>query len=263
MTLRLGIDVGGTKVAAGTVDTETGEILRYREELTQANLGGRSVLTLCEQLRRDLDAQELAVGIGLCELVDIRGRIQSGVTVDWRDLHLAAALGPVTVESDVRAAATAEARFGAGRGSSNFLYLSIGTGISHTLVLGGQPYAGAHGYAIILGAPPVEVTSSGAALASTAGADTYSVLTDPIHESLVESASQSLGQSLAFLIHALDPGAVVIGGGLGSNAKYRGRVIDATRAHLTEKLSNTPILAAGLGKTAGVVGAALAAASSS
>ncbi len=275
MNRAIGVDVGGTKVAAGVVDVASGEVLRLLEEPTQPGRGGRSVLELCGRLTAELNSADLngagldgpglngaglPVGIGLCELVSRHGRVASGVTVDWRGLDVEAALGPVTLESDVRAAALAEARFGAGQGRDNFLYLNIGTGVSHTLVLGGEPYAGADGYAIMVGAPPIELTASGAALSSAAGADTRSVLADAAHEDLVRSTGESLGQALAFLIHALNPGAVIVGGGLGLNPSYRSRIAAAARANLSvNEVAETPVLVAELGTSAGVVGAALAA----
>ena len=63
----------------------------------------------------------------------------------------------------------AEARFGAGRGEPDFLYVSVGTGISHCLVTGGRPRAGVHGSAIGTGAPLVERWSGGLALARRSG----------------------------------------------------------------------------------------------
>ncbi|MGH3658624.1 MAG: ROK family protein, partial [Micromonosporaceae bacterium] len=239
----------------------TGEVQRLHVEPTQASLGGRFVLERCGRLVAELNRDRLPIGVGLCELIDRDGQIRSGVTVDWRRLDVAAALGTVTLESDVRAAALAEARFGAGRGKESFLYLSIGTGVAHTLVLGGQPYRGAHGYALMVGAPPIEFTSSGAALTTAAGTDPRTALNEPAHRDLLDSAGQSLGQALAFLIHALDPEVVVIGGGLGLNPRYRSRIAEAARGYLyADRLAETPILAAGLGTSAGVVGAALTAA---
>jgi predicted NBD/HSP70 family sugar kinase len=74
------------------------------------------------------------------ELVDPIGQITSGHTIDWRGLSLTelfASVGPVCVEADVRAAALAEARLGAGRAYRIIAYVTIGTGISSTLVLDG------------------------------------------------------------------------------------------------------------------------------
>lgn len=259
MTLAVGIDVGGTKVAAGLVDVDTGEVLRLVKESTPAAEGGPSVLDLCGRLVAELGDDGIPVGVGLCELVDREGHCCSGVTVDWRGLDVEAVLGAATLESDVRAAALAEARFGAGRDWDNFMYVSIGTGISHTLVQAGEPYAGAHGFAIMVGAPPIEHTSSGRALSEAARTDTRTALADPVHREMVEAASQSLGHALAFLINALDPGAVIVGGGLGLNPDYLARIGDALRANVASELSDVPLVTAELGEAAGLIGAGLAA----
>ena len=77
------------------------------------------MLTDCAALAAELGDGRLPVGIGLCELVDLEGRPASAHTVDWRELDPAVAIDAprVVVESDLRAAALAEARFGAGRRS--------------------------------------------------------------------------------------------------------------------------------------------------
>ena len=65
-------------------------------------------------------------------------RITSTAVVGWNDEETHAAFadhGPVRVEADIRTAALAEARLGNGSDSSVFLYLNLGTGISHCLVI--------------------------------------------------------------------------------------------------------------------------------
>lgn len=263
MTLAVGVDVGGTKVAAGLVDVDSGELVQVLREPTRAHQGGRSVLDLCTRLVGELGREGLPVGVGICELVDRSGQVRSGATVDWRTLDVRAALGPVTLGSDVRVAAVAEARFGAGRHRDPFLYVNIGTGIAHTLVQGGVPYAGAQGFAILVGAPPIEHRSGGLALSEAAGVDTRSVLADPAYQEIVDAASAPLGQALAFLVNALDPEAVVVGGALGLNPGYLARIRTAMRATLAEELSDMSLVPAELGGSAGIVGAALAAATRS
>lgn len=259
MTLAVGVDVGGTKVAAGLVDVASGEVVRVLTEPTGARDGGRSVLDLCGRLVDELGRDGRPVGVGICELVDRSGQVRSGVTVDWRDLDVQDALGPCTIESDVRAAAAAEARFGAGRHRNTFLYVNIGTGIAHTLVQDGVPYAGARGFAIMVGAPPIEDKASGLALSAAAGIDTRSVLADPAYREIVDSASASLGQAFAFLVNALDPEVVVVGGSLGLSPDYLAGIDTAMRAATAEELSNVSLIPAELSESAGVVGAALAA----
>ena len=263
MTVALGIDVGGTKIAAGVVDVDTGTVHDRRLLPTRADRGGEAVLDDCAALATELGGGRLPVGIGLCELVDLAGRPRSADTVDWRALDLAAAIDAprVVVESDLRAAALAEARFGAGVDVSPFLFVVVGTGASACLVLDGSPYAGAHGEAITLGAPPVETVASGPALARAAGLErAEDVLSDPAHAALVDVAAEALGSVLAMLANALDPHVIVLGGGLGAEPGFQLRVERACRAGLAyPRTPPLPVVPSRLGPEGGVVGAALVA----
>jgi glucokinase len=264
MTLAVGIDVGGTKIAAGLVDVTTGRLHERLHVPTRPERGGREVLADCAGLAARLGEGALPVGIGLCELVDLDGRPASADTIDWRDLDLAAAIAAprVVLESDVRAAALAEATFGAGAGQSPFLFAIVGTGASVCLVVEGVPYAGARGHAITLGAPPVELVASGRALALAAGAErAEDVLTAPEHSALVDAAATELGRVLAVLANALDPAVIVVGGGLGTEPAFRERVEAAGRPLL--EYPSTPglgVVASALGQDGGIVGAAMRAA---
>src|SRR4051794_16295468 len=89
----IGIDVGGTKIAAGCV-TFPEATLRFRRVIpSHPNRGGLAVLNDCMQLAEDLMAEARqagltvrAIGLGLCELVGIDGRILSDSIVRWMDL---------------------------------------------------------------------------------------------------------------------------------------------------------------------------------
>jgi glucokinase len=260
----LGVDVGATKLAAARVDVETGTILCARRTPTAPGRGPEAVLADCVALAGAVaqDAEVAGVGLAVCELVDPAGRVRSAETVDWRDTDLPAAFGaiaPCRVESDVRAAAMAEATFGSGRTEDDFLYVSIGSGISHCLITGGVPRTGVRGAAIGTGAPLVERWSSGLALARlTRHASAQDALGDPASEPVVADGARRLGLVLAALVNALDPGALVFGGGLGLEAGYRERVVAAMRpAVYDEDARELPVLPAELGADAGVLGAAL------
>jgi glucokinase len=257
----VGIDVGGTKIAAGRVDVASGRILEQRRLPTRAERGGAAVLEDCASLAAELGGGSCPVGIGLCELVSLDGRPTSAETVDWRSLDVSAAFESpaVVLEADVRAAARAEARFGAGRGRSPFLYIVCGTGASACLVVDGVPYAGAHGHAITLGAPPVESVASGKALAAAAKAErAEDVLGDPAKATLVGYAAALLAQVLAVLANALDPELVVLGGGLGSAPTFRSRVESEFRPLV--EYPPVPDLVGPAVEDGGIVGAALRAA---
>jgi len=260
----LAIDVGATKVAAGLVDTDEGRVLDRMRVATARD--GRQVLADCVRLADELHRPWVeGIGVALCELVRPDGSIASAVSVDWLGLDVPAAfahLAPAAIESDVRAAALAEARFGAGRAHGSMLFLNVGSGISHTLVVDGRPLTGARGNAIVTGAPPVEEWSSGVALGRMAGTGrAEDLLGDPAKAQAVSEAADRLGRTLAALINALDPGVVVIGGGLGGDRRYRERVVEAARelvyAEETRELEFVP---AALGADAALLGAALAAA---
>jgi glucokinase len=258
----LGFDVGGTKIAAGIVDTATGEVTERLSWLTEAReRSADAVLTGLVDCARELEPDR--IGIGVCELVDPSGRTTSAYTIDWRDRFLPDAFTvPCRVESDVRVAALAEARFGAGQGRSSFLYVTVSTGISHCLVLDGRPWAGARGNALVTGNPPVELVASGKALQEAAErASAQAVLADPDCAPLVEHAAGALAGALAALVDALDPEAVVIGGGLGLEPRYRELWEPAMRARLYARATaaSLEVVDAELGPEAGLVGAALAA----
>ena len=261
----VGIDAGGTKLAAGLVDASSGTVIRRREIPADPRRGGEAVLADCVALAREVAGDKtVRVGLGVPELVSTDGRITSAATWDWRGCDLASAfagLGPLRVESDVRAAALAEARLGAGSGLSCFLYLTIGTGVSHTFVIDGSPWPGARGNAIVVGAPPIELSASGAALAARAGKErAEEVLGCPADREVVDETARALAIELARLVNALDPEAVVIGGGLGLASGFRQRITELARDLIySERTRGLPIVGAGLGRDAGVIGAALAA----
>jgi glucokinase len=260
VTVALGLDVGGFKIAAARVDADSGRIVDGRRIPTHAHRGSDAVLADCLALVSELGVGVAAVGLGLCELVDARGRIRSAQTVDWREADLFGTFD--WVESDVRAAALAEARFGAGREEPDFLYVNVGTGIGHCLMIDGRPRLGVRGSAIGTGAPLVEQWSSGLALARRTGHRTgEDALADPAAAAVVDDAAQRLGLALAALVNALDPGAVIVGGGLGLHDGYRERVEAALRAEIYDPdARELPVVPAGLGSVAPVIGAALTAA---
>jgi glucokinase len=258
----IGIDVGATKTAAARVDVTDGSVTKQRVWQTQPGRGGAAVLGDCIRAADDLACTaDLSVGIGICELVDRNGEIQSAENIDWHDVDLARAFDPrrVLLESDVRAAARAEATFGAGRDVNELLYLSVGSGISYCLVERREPRVGAHGAAIIVGAPPVEQFAGGLAIAAAAGVTSAEeAFARPQHRNVIERAADDLGRALAALINALDPTLVVVGGGLGLVDSYRERFAHVALALLRAPAHEQPeIVPAALGASAGVVGAAL------
>jgi len=292
----IGVDIGGTKCAAGLVRLDDGRVIARREQSTRPERGGMAVLNdviaLVESLQQEaatLAVAPTSVGIGICELVSRDGRVLSEATVRWQDplIHekLAAMSLPVQIDADVRAGARAEALYGAGRDSHSFVYVTVGTGISACLVIGAEPYAGARGLTgtfassngLIPGTggelhrgPPLETFASGPALAARfaeAQPDFRGAATEVLRlaasgdaeaRNIVASAGTALGAAIANLVNILDPETVVIGGGLGLAAGlYRESIEVALRGHVwSEFHRDLKIMSAQLGNDAGIVGAA-------
>lgn len=256
------IDAGGTNLRVARVDTETHAISQRRQIATPT--GGDEVLRACQELVRSVaDGHTTAIGIGVPELVDQDGQVVSAANWDWRETDLESAfdaIAPTQVVSDVWAAALAEATLGAGRGCDSFFYVSIGTGISSTLVIHGRPWAGHTGRAILLGAPLVESIASGRAIAKVTGLPSAEdAFADRAAQGAITKAADALGLELARAVHLLDPERVVLGGGLGMDARYRELISTALRRQIDSTYAAPPtIVAADLGDDAGLLGAALA-----
>jgi glucokinase len=154
----IGVDIGGTKVAAGLVDA-SGVVLARARRLTPSldPLAVRSTVAEVVAELRDagaaLDAPPVAVGVGAAGFVDgYRARVVFAPHLAWRDEPLrdavAADVGlPVVVENDANAAAWAEYRFGAGRGEPRLVCVTLGTGIGGGIVTGGRLERGRWGMA--------------------------------------------------------------------------------------------------------------------
>jgi glucokinase len=153
----VGVDIGGTKVAAGLVDAN-GEIgAQTRVPMvshTSAEEGLRAVLQVISQVLPNGDAQ--VAGIGICApgpLDPTTGVILNPPNVPcWRNFPLAEAVQkaydvPVRVDNDANAAALAEARWGAGRGYPSVFYATIGTGIGTGIIFDGRIFHGRTGSA--------------------------------------------------------------------------------------------------------------------
>jgi glucokinase len=153
VSLTIGIDIGGTKVAAGVVD-ETGKVLATLRRRTPSRDPASVIDVVVEvvsQLRVEHEIE--AVGIGAAGFVDAkRATMLFAANLAWRDApirdEISARLDvPVIVENDANAAAWGEYRFGAGEGQPDVVVLTIGTGIGGGLILNGALHRGRFGIA--------------------------------------------------------------------------------------------------------------------
>jgi glucokinase len=153
----IGVDVGGTKIAAGVVDG-SGTIISRVECPTPASPGAidRAIADLVLGLRTSYGADR--VGVAAAGLVSSdRAVVMFAPNVHWRNHPIAQNIrdlvGPgvsVTVENDANAAAWAEYRFGS-LGDDNLLMLTIGTGVGGGAIVDGRVMRGAYGAAAEVG----------------------------------------------------------------------------------------------------------------
>jgi glucokinase len=153
MSLAIGVDVGGTKVAAGVVDAE-GKVVEKVKRLTPAYSPPATEQVIVEVVTELLGRHEVvAVGIGAAGFVDeTRSTVLFAPNLAWRDepvkRQVESRLGTaVVVENDANAAAWAESRFGAARGQRDMVLIAVGTGIGAGVMLDGRLYRGRWGAA--------------------------------------------------------------------------------------------------------------------
>ena len=149
--LTIGVDVGGTKVAAGVVDDSGTILARTRHPTPSADPADvEDVIASCVQELRT-SHEVAAVGIGAAGFIDAeRSRVLFAPNLSWRDEPLRDAVTarvglPVVVENDANAAAWAEHRFGAGQGEPHLVVVTVGTGIGGGIVLDGRLHRGRYG----------------------------------------------------------------------------------------------------------------------
>src|SRR6478736_6817537 len=236
MGLTIGVDIGGTKIAAGVVDEE-GRILSTFKVSTPPTAEGivDAISSAVSGASEGHDVE--AVGIGAAGYVDDkRATVLFAPNINWRHEPLKDKVEqrvglPVVVENDANAAAWGEYRFGAGQGHDDVICITLGTG------LGDGSVEGIEGKHI-----------------SQAARQGCPVAVDSFRE-----LARWAGAGLADLASLFDPSAFIVGGGVSDEGEL---VLDPIRKSFRRWLiggewrPHAQVLAAQLGGKAGLVGAA-------
>lgn len=215
MPYALGVDLGGTKILAGVVDVQTGEVRSSVFRRTQPEHGEENVFHRLVGVAREAiveadvaRTQIRAIGIGVAGQVDTEHGILTrapNLPEDLVGIPLAHRLGeeihlPVTVVNDVVAAAAGEAHFGAGRDYSNFVCVFIGTGIGGAVYQNGQPYVGATNTAGELGHMVVDYNGRICGCGGKGHLEAYASRT-----SIVRTILAALRQGRTSVLSAVEP----------------------------------------------------------
>jgi glucokinase len=163
MSVTIGIDIGGTKIAGGLVDEEGTILARSRRDTPARSKQGivDTIIAVVNDLAETSAASGLgtpeAVGLGAAGLVDeTRQIVRFAPNLDWVEEPLGPAVAagsglPVVVENDANAAAWGEFRFGAGAGTHDLVAVTVGTGIGGGIVHRDRLVRGSYGMAAEFG----------------------------------------------------------------------------------------------------------------
>lgn len=290
--IRIGIDLGGTKIEGIILDNSHREIFRKRIETQQEN-GYRHILNrvkqLYDELTKQIKNQSHTFGIGTPGAISPRtGLMKNSNTVCLNGQPLKSDLEEllgrkIEIQNDANCFAMAEALHGAGRGKNLVFGVIMGTGcgggIVHKgeVIVGRQAIAGEWGHTSINPDGPtcycgqrgcVEAYISGgsaeARYAEQFGIkksfceiekDFYAGDTKAIE--FMKIFFRNFGRAMANLINVLDPDIVILGGGVSNfDALYKDGVAEVARQVFSDSLE-TPIVKNQLGDSTGVIGAAL------
>jgi glucokinase len=247
----IGIDFGGTKILTGLADDKGRLIAAVRLD-TEAKQGKKKVIA---KLIKSVNLVLAKAGVPLSKVsrigVGAPGPIINGAIIasapnlpGWKKVNLKQILQrafkkPVVIENDANAAALAEYRFGAGKGSKNMIYMTVSTGIGGGIILDGKLYrgstgtAGEVGHMIIDPKGPkcgcgnhgdLEALSSGPSIARAAGQKDAVKAVEVARKGnkrakkAIADAAKNLGIGIGNLNNLLNIDIVVIGGGV-SNMK--------------------------------------------
>lgn len=296
-SLTIGIDLGGTKIE-GALLRDDREVQHRERVPTAQEEGYEAILARIVGLVRDMEggagAAGLPLGIGTPGSLSARNGLLKNSNTQClngkpirRDLENLLAR-PIRIENDANCFALAEARLGAGRDADLVFGVILGTGVGGGITIGGkirtgpQHIAGEWGHHVIdAQGPPcycgargcVEALLSGPALAArhhAAGGverDAIEIIAaaragDPRACATFDAWLELFGRAMANLVNILDPDVVVLGGGLSQVEELYSRGRDAVTARIFNDELRTPIRRHELGDSAGVIGAALLASSS-
>lgn len=294
MNARIGVDIGGTKIAVALV-SDAGEVLG---EVLRSSTprGGELILDSVADAVRRVTGQaqpNVAVGVAAAGVIDQHGSVRSAATTmsGWEGVSIRDGLGSrlgcaVRVMNDVHAVAVAEASLGAGRGFRRVLAVAVGTGIGGGFVIDGRLDSGATGVAASVGhvvVPsaagepcPCGAFSHAEGLArGPALEEYYAGVTGGNVVSLREVAERSrngdrkavetvtyggrvLGEALSSAANVLDPDVIVLGGGVAEiGAPYFAAALESFQSGAMPLVRSVPIVPAALGVSAPIVGSAL------
>ena len=293
--MRIGIDLGGTKIAAVALDAGDGELLRRRRATPAGDYPGTvaAIAAMVAGIEERLGRRG-SVGIGIPGAISPATGLVKNANSVWLigrplDRDLESALGrPVRIENDANCFALSEAADGAAAGAAVAFGVILGTGVGGGIVVDGRPIRGADAIAGEWGHNPlpwpedeerpgpscycgrrgcIETFLSGPALARDHARETGRALApeaiaaaaaagDPAAAASLRRYERRLARGLAAVINLLDPEIIVLGGGLSKLARLYRAVPELWGAYVFSDRVATHLSPPRHGDSSGVRGAA-------
>ena len=302
----IGIDLGGTSVKYALIDNEgvfhfQGRVPSKADVSAEAVIG--QILYSINEVKTYAVSNDLkieGIGIGTPGIVDTTSRIVMGGAENikgWENVCLADIIEkeiglPVMVGNDANMMGLGEVRFGAGKGMTDVVFITVGTGIGGAVVIDGKLFGGYANRGTELGHVPLIANGEKCACGATGCLEHYASASALVRMFISEAPSYGyivpengvngelivrlykegqplavdclnkhcryLGQGIAGFINIFSPQLVVIGGGLSDAGQF---YIDMVKAEafknaMSDCAVNTDIVAAGLGNKAGSLGSA-------
>ena len=285
--MRIGIDLGGTKIEIVCLDVRGVELLRRRIPTPRGDYAATvaAIRDLVAGAERELGRRG-SVGVGIPGAISQRtGRVKNANStwLNGRPLahDLAHALDrAVRIENDANCFAVSEAADGAGAGHPTVFGVILGTGVGGGLIVDGRPLRGANAIAGEWGHNPlpapldderpgpacycgrrgcIETWLSGPALARDAGLpddDARALARCPEGAAALDRYVDRLARALATVINIFDPHAIVLGGGVSNIDRLYADVPARWQRYVFSDGVDTPLLRNRHGDSSGVRGAA-------
>lgn len=291
-TLRIGVDLGGTKIAACALDGDR-EVDRRRVPTPKDDYPGtvEAVCALAESIERDL-GRAGTVGIGHPGSVSPRTglhRNANSTCLNGRDLRgdIASRLRrEVRCANDADCLALSESADGAGAGAGCVFAVILGTGVGGGVVVDGRiltgpnriggewghnPMPGERGAEMaarpcycgksgcieqFLSGPAIEAEHSRIAGCAVPLAEIAAAGSEPLARATIDRMVARLGRALAVVCNTIDPDVIVLGGGVSNITELYARLPAAIEAHVFGDCFSTPVRQARFGDASGVRGAA-------
>jgi len=270
----IGIDIGGTKTIIGIIDIAKGKVIKKisisSKQFQNDKENLKSIVSNTIDIIGKLKINK--IGIGVPELIDNKGIIRGDYNFNWLNKNLADNFPrkfKVIVDSDVRCHLRAEKLYGHGKNAKNFIYINIGTGLSYAHFKNNEIYSGANGFAIHFASSKITLFDpSRNKKISLIPEDFYSGKSIMTYfkknknikkqKVILENIADSLGSLIGNLVNTVDPGFIVLGGGVVfNNIEFRKMLINYSHNYMFCKdIKKIKMLVSKLKIDTGVLGAA-------